>query len=100
MPRGHENKRLGGLLPLDRVSETGFLVYRFYKAAYGRAPTYSEFLADTQTLQRDVVVGTSGWQAQLELNKQRFANAFVDRASFPSQWYNSLIANTGVTPSD
>ncbi|PYS58962.1 MAG: hypothetical protein DMF74_22425, partial [Acidobacteria bacterium] len=36
--------------------QTGFLVYRFYKAAYGRVPTYAEFLADTQALQQGVVV--------------------------------------------
>jgi len=80
--------------------QTGFLVYRMYKAAYGRAPTYAEFLADTQAISQGVVVGVPGWEAQLELNKQMFANAFVDRASFPNQWYNALIANTGVTPSE
>jgi len=88
--------------------QTGFLVYRMYEAAFARAPTYAEFLTDTQAISQGVVVGTSGWEAQLELNKQMFANAFVDRASFKStyeaktvaEYYNALIANTGVTPSE
>src|SRR5437870_9170502 len=87
--------------------ETGFLVYRMYKAAYERAPTYAEFLADTQAISQGVVVGAPGWEAQLELNKQMFANVFVGRASFAiiyratttAEYYYALIANTGVTPS-
>jgi len=83
--------------------QTAFLVYRMYKAAYNRAPTYSEFLADTQAIRQGVIVGTPGWESQLELNTQLFANAFVDRASFTSlykslgDYLNGLTANTGVT---
>jgi len=88
--------------------QSGFLVYRMYETAYRSAPTYSEFLADVQAIQQGVIVGAPGWDAQLESNKQMFANAFGDRASFKSiyepktiaEYYNALIANTGVTPSD
>jgi hypothetical protein len=87
--------------------ETGFLVYRMYKAAYGRAPTYAEFLADIQAISQGVVVGAPGWEAELELNKQIFADVFAGRTSFASiynaktvaEYYNTLIANTGITPS-
>jgi len=87
--------------------ETGFLVYRMYKAAYGRVPTYAEFLADTQAISQGVIVGAPGWEAQLELNKEMFANAFAGRASFANlyratttaEYYYALIANTGITPS-
>ena len=88
--------------------QSGFLVYRMYETAYRRAPTYSEFLADVQSIQQGVIVGAPGWDTQLESNKQMFANAFADRASFKrifepktiAEYYNALIANTGVTPTD
>src|SRR5207245_2405169 len=76
-----------------------------YKAAYGRAPTYAEFLADTQAISQGVVVGAPGWEAQLELNKQMFTNAFVNgpslRSRYKSVWelVNAVSSNTGVTPS-
>ena len=68
--------------------ETGFLVYRIYKAAYGNLPNapvpvrFSEFLPDTQQIGHDVVVGVGNWQAQLEINKQAFAADVVPRARF------------------
>ena len=88
--------------------QSACLVYRFYKAAYGRAPTYTEFLADAHLISEGVIVGAQGWEAQLERNKAMFTNDFVDRASFQSLYqgssvagyYNTLIANTGVTPSE
>ena len=95
--------------------ETGYLVYRFYKSAYGNispsAPvpvTFAEFLPDTQQIGQGVVVGVGNWQAQLEANKQAFALAFVTRSRFlsafpasltPAQFVDALFANGGVTPS-
>ena len=85
--------------------ESGFLVYRMYKAAYNRAPTYSEFVADTQAIGQGVVVGAPGWETQLELNKHGFANAFVNRPAlrtvYRSVWelVDAVSSNTGVTPS-
>ena len=76
-----------------------------YKAAYGRAPTYAEFLADTQAISQGVIVGAPGWEAQLELNTQNFTNAFVNRPSlrtvYKSVWdfVNGVSSNSGVTPS-
>jgi hypothetical protein len=93
--------------------ETGYLVYRFYKAAYGNLPgapvpvRLSEFLPDTQQIGQNVVVGIGDWQTQLETNKQAFAAQFVARARFtsaypdsltPAQFVDALFANAGVTP--
>jgi hypothetical protein len=93
--------------------ETGYLVYRMYKSAYGNlsgAPVpvrFSEFLPDTQQIGQGIVVGVGNWQQQLENNKQAFAMDFVMRSRFvnaysaaltPTQFVNMLFANAGVTP--
>ncbi|MGB9181984.1 MAG: Ig-like domain-containing protein [Pyrinomonadaceae bacterium] len=53
--------------------DTGYFVYRFYKASYGRQPSFAAFMPD-----REQVVGG----ANLEASKQAFADAWVQRASF------------------
>jgi hypothetical protein len=98
--------------------ETGYLVYRAYKSAYGDAtsPNVSgtvpvvrleEFLPDTQRIGQGVVVGQGAWQQQLETNKQDYFAAFVARTRFaaanprtlsPTQFADALFANAGVTP--
>ncbi len=84
--------------------ETGFLVYRLYKASNGQLPRFREFLADTQRIGRGVIVGQAGWEQQLEANKQAFVNEFVTRSAFvlaapenqtPSQYVDALNANAG-----
>ena len=91
--------------------ETGYLVYRFYNAALNRSnglPRYVEFLKDTQSVGRGVVVGATGWEAQLAANKVTFANEFVERAEFitlypfsqtPTQFVDALYAHGGIVPS-
>jgi hypothetical protein len=94
--------------------ETGYLVYRMYKAAYSNllnAPVpvrYGEFLPDTQQIALGIVVGVGDWPTLLENNKQAFALNFVSRPRFmsayptsltPDQFVNALYANAGVTPS-
>jgi uncharacterized protein DUF4214 len=94
--------------------ETGYLVDRIYKAAYGNLPNapvpvrFSEFLPDTQQIGQGVVVGAGNWQAQLENNKQTFAADFIARARFtsvyptaitPAQFVDALFANAAVIPS-
>ena len=96
--------------------ETGFLVYRIYRVAYGNltsppnAPVpirYEEFLPDSQEISRGVIVNVGDWQAQLEANKVTYTNDFVTRSRFtnaypttltPTQFVNALIANAGFTP--
>jgi len=91
--------------------ETGFLVYRFFKASYPDSaprprgfPTYREFVHDMQDISRGVVVGQGNWQAQLETNKQLSAREFVERPEFtlryplamtPAQFVDALNFNTG-----
>jgi hypothetical protein len=92
--------------------ETGYLVERMYKTAYGDAtgqstccvqgtPSHtisvpiikrSEFLPDTLQISNGVVVGVGNWQTQLENNKVAFANAFVARARFLTDFPNTLTA--------
>ena len=93
--------------------ETGYLVYKMYKAAYGNltgAPVpvrYAEFLPDSQQIALGVQVGIGNWQTVLENNKVSFSNDFVTRSRFttlypttltPTQFVNALIANAGFTP--
>jgi Calx-beta domain/Domain of unknown function (DUF4214) len=104
--------------------ETGYLVERLYKTAYGdtngtstlggshqlSVPVvrYSEFLLDTQKIGQGVVVLQPGWETVLENNKQAFTIEFVQRSRFtsafptsmaPAQFVDALFANTHITPS-
>lgn len=91
--------------------ETGYLVYRFYKAGYGNLPgtpvplRFNEFLPDTQLIGQGVVVGSSNWQTKLEDNKKAYAAAFGARSSLasvlatsqtPTQFVDGLYAHAGV----
>ena len=78
--------------------QTGYLVERMYKVAFGDATGNSttggnhtlrvpvirlnQFLPDTQRIGRGVVVGQGNWQQQLEDNKNAFAEEFVQRPAF------------------
>jgi hypothetical protein len=100
--------------------ETGYLVERMYKAAYGDAQgtstiggahpltvpivRFNELLTDTQQIGFGVVVGQPGWEQVLEDNKVAFSNDFVQRARFtsalpqsltPTQFVDQLNTNAG-----
>ena len=90
--------------------ETGYLVYRLYKAAFGNLPglpvpvRFQQFFPDTQEIGRGVVVGQGDWEARLEANKVAFTQAFVQRAQFLARYpttmsaadfVNALDANAG-----
>jgi hypothetical protein len=79
--------------------DTGFLVYRIYKTAFGDdtktsalggtthnlfvpAIRLNQFLPDTQRIGQGVVVNVGNWQQQLEANKVAFAEEFVQRPVF------------------
>ncbi len=79
--------------------ETGYLVYRIYKSAFGNltspagAPVpvrFLDFLRDQQQIGKGIVQGVGNWQAQLEANKQAYMLAFVQRAEFLAAYPNSL----------
>lgn len=102
--------------------ETGYLVERMYKVAYGTALGTStlggshqfpvpvvrlnEFLPDTQELGQGVIVGLTGWEQVLENNKKSFCDKFVQRSRFTaanafpptlteSQFVDKLNTNAG-----
>jgi Tol biopolymer transport system component len=100
--------------------QTGYLVERIYKAAFGdaigsstingthtlRVPLvrFNDFLQDTQEIGDGVVVLQSGWEQKLENNKQSFVNEFVGRSAFtnayptslsPAQFIDRLNTNAG-----
>jgi hypothetical protein len=94
--------------------ETGFLVYKTYKASYGNLPNapvpikLSEFLPDTQQIGNGVIVNQAGWEQLLENNKQTFFSQFVQRSRFttayptsltPDQFVDQLFVNAEVVPS-
>ena len=104
--------------------ETGYLVERIYKSAYGDADGTSvlggtahvikvpivkfiEFIADTQQIGKGVQVGVGDWQQQLENNKVAFTQDFVTRPGFvaaypttmtPADFVDKLFTNTAITP--
>ncbi|MET0646652.1 MAG: DUF4214 domain-containing protein, partial [Pyrinomonadaceae bacterium] len=86
--------------------QTGYLVYKTYKAAFntGEALAQKTFLKDTQQIGLGVVVGGPNWEQQLDANKQSYLNVFVQRPEFtaaypatltPAQFVDALNANTG-----
>src|SRR6266550_3854936 len=88
-----QNKRtdVSGAFYLSiEFQQSGYLVYRFYKASFGNrsgAPvplTLGEFTPDAQKIGLGVVVNQTGWETVLENNKQAFANEFVQRSRFVS----------------
>ena len=60
----------------------GYFVYRFYRAAFGRLPDYSEISADIQSV-------TGETPSDVYSRKATFANGFVQRPEFIAL-YNSL----------
>jgi hypothetical protein len=99
--------------------ETGYLVERLYKAAYGDGTAtsifggahqipvpivrFNEFLPDTRALGQGVIVGQDGWPTVLENNKQAFTMQFVQGPRFlaalpltmsPAEFVDKLNTNT------
>lgn len=78
--------------------ETGYLVERIYKTAYGNRTStstlngahqmsvpiirFNEFLFDSQKIRQGVVVGQGNWEQILEANKQSFVDEFVATPRF------------------
>ena len=83
--------------------QTGYLVYRTYKAAYGDATSQNvpgtvpvvrlnEFLPETQQIGQGVRVGIGDWQQQLEANKNAYALDFVRRQRFRDAYSPAMSA--------
>ena len=106
--------------------QTGYLVERTYKSAFGNAPNamstfggthsvvapivrFSEFIPDVKQIGQGVIVLQPGWDTLLENNKVAYFNSFVQRARFtskyppasttPATFVDGLFATAQVTPS-
>jgi hypothetical protein len=89
---------------------TGYFVYRTYNGTLTRPnnlPTYVEFLRDTQTIQRGIIVGQGNWQQALDDNKTTYCSDVSSRAGFvalyplsmtATQYVDALFAHALITP--
>lgn len=100
--------------------QTGYLVERLYKVAYGDTTAnsvlggnhlisvpivkFNEFIGDTQEIGNGVVIGQPGADALLEANKQLLISEFVQRSRFtnlyplsmsPTEFVNTLADHAG-----
>jgi hypothetical protein len=88
--------------------ETGYLVERMYKVAFGDAQAQStdggthpilvpvvrrgEFLPDQLQVGQGVIVNKTGWEGVLEANKVAYANDFVSRTRFTTAYPAGMSA--------
>lgn len=78
--------------------ETGYLVYRLYRASFGQPPRHlNEFLLDTRTIGEGVVVNATGWQELLDGNRKAFIEEFVRRPQFSEEYPYDLTPVDFVT---
>ena len=96
--------------------QSGYEVYRTYKAAYGNltnppgAPvplTRAQFLPEARAISNGVIVNQQGWQDRLDANKVAYFAEFVTRpeflAAYPAdrtaqQFVDKLYQNAGIAP--
>ena len=87
--------------------ETGYLVERTYKTAYGDATGNSqlvtlhtlpvpivrlnEFLSDQRTIANGVIVNQGDWQTALENNKVAYFDSFVKTARFTTKYFSTML---------
>jgi hypothetical protein len=110
--QGRRDNTSGAFFLSIEFQETGYLVERMYKVAYGDATgtsTFggthtlkvpivrrSEFLPDQLQVSNGVIVNSGNWQALLESNKVAFANDFVSRSRFTTAFPAGMPAATFV----
>jgi hypothetical protein len=109
---GQRDNTSGAFFLSIEFQETGYLVERMYKVAYGdvtgvstfggnhnlQVPIVrrSEFLPDSLQISNGVIIGQPGAQALLEANKAAFANDFVARSRFTTAYPGGMTAATFV----
>ncbi len=109
---GQRDNTSGAFFLSIEFQETGYLVERMYKVAYGdidgistfggthtlKVPVVrrSEFLPDTLEMSNGVIVGKPGWDTLLEANKVAFASDFVSRSRFTTAFPAGMSAATFV----
>ena len=91
---------------------TGYFVYKTYKAAFGDLPgkpvpvRRENFMPETRSIANGIIVGQGNWQQQLDANKNAYVLSFVQRSDFQAAhgsqdataYVNSLFSNAGVSP--
>jgi hypothetical protein len=121
---GQRDNTSGAFFLSIEFQETGYLVERMYKVAYGDATGAStlgetggnthqlsvpivrrnDFLLDSLQISNGVIIGQPGADALLAANKAAYANDFVSRSRFttalppsmtPTQFVDALNANGG-----
>jgi hypothetical protein len=70
----------------QEFQDTGYYVHRFYKASFGRQPSFAEFMPDRSQV---------GGGANLAASKQAFADQWVQRPAFVAA-YPITMSNTEV----
>jgi hypothetical protein len=72
--------------------ETGFLVERLYRLAFGLSVPYRSFVHDAREVGEGVVVGQGNWQQRLNVNRRAYAEEFAARAAFKETYPDSMSA--------
>jgi hypothetical protein len=105
---GQRDNTSGAFFLSIEFQETGYLVERMYKAAYGDGSGQStfggthalsvpiirrsEFLPDTLQMSNGVIIGQPGAEQKLEANKVAFADDFVSRTRFTTAFPGGMLA--------
>jgi Tol biopolymer transport system component len=76
--------------------QTGYYVYRLYTGSLVVTPNYADFVRDTQEINHDLIVGSPGWETQLDANTQKFTEAFVSTPIFRSSYPEGMSAENYV----
>jgi hypothetical protein len=86
-------------------SEKGGLVDGLYRASFSRPPQFAEFMPDAAAIGPGIIVGQPGWAQDLDLSKQAFIDAWVQRPAFRAaydglsndRYVEELVTHTGVS---
>src|SRR5215471_482915 len=102
----HRVSASGAFFLSIEFQETGYLVERAYKAAYGDADgattfhppsikvpivRFNEFLTDQRSIANGVIVNQGDWQTQLENNKVAYFNSFVQTQRFTTKYFSTML---------
>lgn len=114
LPANLQPQDLGASVNLDPTALTNnferwsYPVYRLYKAAYGRAPEFDEFMADAEFAGHGVAMHTSRWEQDLDANLRQLSRRFIERPEFKAayarardeQYVERLLTNAGIAAAD
>jgi hypothetical protein len=89
---------------LTQFPRTSFLVYRLIKASFGRLPRRTECMEAMSELVRGVRPGESGWETQLQINRQRLLTRWTNSSEFTrtyaeqtnAEFADKLISNANL----